>query len=191
MSNIDDDTSVPLGQPALQHSPNPLAYGGSEPPDLLFLARTPTSEAIRNATDRQLHLLLPLLLHHVIQAQTTPRYAALSTALRERLCASRRLKLRFLLLRKHEGFMALSSMLRYSSCAYDNSEHKSRPCAALSASAMATSGTWLPLGEMSSVRHVLSIPVDMVGTPRCTPEPPSQACVADIYPRGRLCFAIH
>lgn len=80
-----------------------------------LLKKTISPELISSASESHLLIFLPLILD-VIQA--TDGVSPLLPPLKARMLASRKLKLRFLLLRKHPAFKDFKARLRFSSAAY-------------------------------------------------------------------------
>lgn len=120
--------------------------------DLAIIAEELSGEVLNAASEVQLLLLLPLILQRVTKCHVARRPSPLVESLRQRLCASRRLKLRFLLLREHPAFEGLLCTLRYSRRAYVGVPVVSTAC----------SSSKLDLFEASAPRALL-LPVDMVG----------------------------
>lgn len=86
-------------------------------PDLLEMCENLSAKTISQMPEQHLLHLLPLLLH-LVDVNTNPRAFSKLNALQTRIQTSRRVKLRFLLLRGHPSFKSLASSLRYSSRAY-------------------------------------------------------------------------
>lgn len=122
-------------------------------PDFLVLARQLSGDMILCATEAQILLLLPSILHRIEVCKVPHEKRGAMDALRIRLCSSRRLKLRFLLLRKHDAFRTLSSRLRYSSRAYD-----------VPIVTTACSSSHIDIeDDMTAMPQSICVPVDMVG----------------------------
>lgn len=93
--------------------------GAPDESDLAVMAAELSCETLDTATESQLLILFPLILQRIASCHASHVSSPLEEPLRHRLCASRRLKLRFLLLRTHPAYSALLCKLRYSSRAYD------------------------------------------------------------------------
>lgn len=106
------------------HNENHLRHDSEKPNDLVTLARQlsrkSSPQVISSCSLPQLLALLPLVMHHIDVMHESQRLSHLVAPLCQRLQKSRRLKLRFLLLRHHASFSALCVRLRYSSQAYSS-----------------------------------------------------------------------
>lgn len=122
--------------------------------DFLSFALQMRPEMIQYGSPSQLMIALPLILHRIAASHAANKASPLVEPLVRRMLACRKLKLRFLLLRRLESFQPITVTLRFSSRAYD-----------------APPGTWITTACSLSHMNVwaeprpraLVIPVDMVG----------------------------
>lgn len=123
------------------------------PPDIMAMAESMSSQLLISATEPQLLVLMPLVIHRIALEHKANRESDLVLPLRERLHFSRRLKLRFLLLRNLPAFSAMILSLRYVARAYE------KPAPVDTSSA-------IPRLDIFDVPtpHTFKLPVDMVGT---------------------------
>ncbi|CAN8072841.1 unnamed protein product [Agarophyton chilense] len=119
----------------------------------LMAEKKATPRLVADCSEQQLLLFLPLVMHS-IQSQLPTEPSPLLRPLLIRLCLSRRLKLRFLLLRKHPAFHKLQSSLSFVSRGY-NEFVLSRIWSSTEPDCVS------PKNDMLSGK-VLRIPVDMV-----------------------------
>lgn len=127
--------------------------------DLVVLATELSPDLIRVATLSQLILVLPLVLDAIVTAHAASRYSPLIDPLCRRLHRSRRLKLRFLLLRHHPVFKSLPVKLRFSTYAYEKRSHQPY----VSRTACSTSHLDLSLDRDEPMRITsIKVKVDMV-----------------------------
>lgn len=92
------------------------------PSELLFREilseRTVSPRHISDCSEQHLLLIFPLILRTIESHQLSNTKSPLICPLLSRMCSSRRVKLRFLLLRKHPAFASLQSTLIFVSRAY-------------------------------------------------------------------------
>lgn len=122
-------------------------------PDILAMAESMSSQLIEAGTDAQLMVLMPLILHQIATEHKANRESDLALPLCERLHYSRRLKLRFLLLRKLPAFSSMILSLRYVARAYDKQP-------------LVNASSAIPRLDIFDVPtpHTFKLPVDMVRT---------------------------
>lgn len=78
-----------------------------------------TPELLTTLPESQLLFMMPLVLHHIGKTHMLNKESQLVLPFRKRLHFSRRLKLRFLLLRNLPAFSTLSCSLRFAARAYE------------------------------------------------------------------------
>lgn len=153
---------LPPLPPPSPPSPPPQQQQPRQPPprlppdqdavDVLLRDTGFTPHLVAAAPDDHLLPLLPLLL-------ASPELPALLPPLRERLHASRMLKLRFLLLRAHPAFQSVACTRRFASWAYANRPKRK------DAQRRLAQRKWAPeraQGDDDADRNAVSLVVDMV-----------------------------